>query len=66
MTSSSESYLGSLKASVYLNDAISLVMRVKPDKPSQFILAYFQSLQGNRDFVVGRDFDFINATGTNR
>lgn len=58
-------YLSRIEAAVYFNDAASLAMRTRPERPVEFLVQYF-STASEMSHVVFRDFEFVNATPWNR
>jgi hypothetical protein len=58
-------YLRELNAQFYLDDAVALMARVRPERPGAFLQAYFQNVLA-LEHTVGRDFEFVNATARNR
>ena len=63
---SAEDYLASLNAKFYFEDATSLMLKARPQRPAEFLLQYFEDLGQGQDYVVGREFSFVNGTTRNR
>ena len=62
---SSIDYLKDLHAEFYLNDALALLLKARPERPLEFLHDHFTAVRAQQH-VVSRDFTFINATTHNR
>ena len=62
---SSIDYLKDLNAEFYLNDALALLLKARPERPLEFLHDHFTAVRAQQH-VVSRDFTFINATTHNR
>jgi len=58
-------YLDEINAEYYFNDVISLLIKLKPERPVEFMYFYFQRLN-EYDHAGNRDFSFITETNRNR
>mmetsp|Transcript_54772 Transcript_54772/g.110097 ORF Transcript_54772/g.110097 Transcript_54772/m.110097 type:complete len:330 (+) Transcript_54772:178-1167(+) len=58
-------YLTEINAEFYLNDAVALLLKARPDRPLEFLRDYLTTVKAQQH-VVSRDFTFINATTHNR
>lgn len=62
---SARGFLAGNDVEFFLNDAVSLLLKARPDRPLEFLYLYFQSVK-NSTHVVSRDFNFVNANYHNR